>query len=449
MASTMFDSDLFRDMFGTREMREVFSDQGYLACCLEAEAALARAQASVGMIPAAAAEEITRRAVIGNLDFDQLRQECEVVGYPILGLVRQVAAACDGDAGGYVHWGATTQDIMDTAVILQLRQALDLVAADLEACADLLRTLAVRHRDVPMAGRTHLQHALPITFGFKAAIWRDPLVRHLQRLAQLRPRVLTGQFGGAAGTLASLGAGGLAVRAALMKELGLREPEITWHVSRDSLAEAVLFTGLVTGSLAKIGTDMMLMMATEFAEAFEPYQHGRGASSTMPQKRNPISSELIVASAKVVRQQCALMLDASVHDFERATGPWHAEWVAIPQSFIATSGALAQTRLMLAGLTIDAERMERNLNLTGGLIVTEAVMMGLAPAIGRQKAHDVVYDACREVAVGGRTLLQVLAADPAVSSHFSEAQLQDLLEPKNYLGSAGLMVDRAVAVQPG
>ena len=169
----------------------------------------------------------------------------------------------------------------------------------------------------------------------------------------------------------------------------------------------------------------------------------------MSQKRNPISSELIVANAKVVRQQCALMLDASVHDFERATGPWHAEWVAIPQSFIATSGALEQTRLMLAGLTIDAERMERNLNLTGGLIVTEAVMMGLAPAIGRQKAHDVVYDACREVAVGGRTLLQVLAADPAVSSHFSEAQLQDLLEPKNYLGSAGLMVDRAVAVQPG
>ena len=449
MASTMFDSDLFRDMFGTREMREVFSDRGYLACCLETEAALARAQASVGMIPAAAAEEITRKAVVGNLDFDQLRQECEVVGYPILGLVRQVAAACDGDAGGYVHWGATTQDIMDTAVVLQLREALDLVAADLQACAELLRALAVRHRDVPMAGRTHLQHALPITFGFKAAIWRDPLVRHLQRLAQLRPRVLTGQFGGAAGTLASLGAGGLAVRAALMKELGLREPEITWHVSRDSLAEAVLFTGLVTGSLAKIATDMTLMMATECAEAFEPYQHGRGASSTMPQKRNPISSELIVASAKVVRQQSALMLDASVHDFERATGPWHAEWVAIPQSFIATSGALAQSRLMLAGLTINAGRMAHNLGLTGGLIVTEAVMMGLAPAMGRQKAHDIVYDACREVAVGGRTLLQVLAADPAVSSHFNEAQLQDLLEPKNYLGSAGLMVDRAVAVQIG
>ena len=447
MASTMFDSDLFRDMFGTKEMREVFSDRGYLACCLEVEAALARAQASVGMIPAEAARQITGKATIDSLDLDKLRQECEVVGYPILGLVKQLAAACDGDAGGYVHWGATTQDIMDTAVVLQLRQALELVEADLRSCADLLRELALRHRDVPMAGRTHLQHALPVTFGFKAAIWRDPLVRHLQRLEQLRPRVLTGQFGGAAGTLASLGKDGLAVRAALMEELGLREPEITWHVSRDSLAEAVLFTGLVTGSLAKIGTDMMLMMATEFGEAFEPYQHGRGASSTMPQKRNPISSELIVASAKVVRQHCALMLDASVHDFERATGPWHAEWVAIPQSFIATSGALAQTRLMLAGLTIDAGRMESNLNLTGGLIVTEAVMMGLAPAIGRQKAHEVVYDACREVATGSRGLLQVLATDQAVSAHFSEAQLQALLDPRNYLGSAGRMVDRAVSKQ--
>ena len=447
MASTMFDSDLFRDMFGTREMRDVFSDRTYLACCLETEAALARAQATIGMIPPEAAVEISRKADVGLLDIDRLRQECENVGYPILGLVKQLADACDRDAGGYVHWGATTQDIMDTAVILQLRRALVLVETDLRACVDLLRDLAILHRDVPMAGRTHLQHALPVTFGFKAAVWRDPLVRHLERLEQLRPRVLTGQFGGAAGTLASLGKQGLVVRAAMMKELGLREPDITWHVSRDNLAEAVLFVGLVTGSLAKIGTDMMLLMATELGEAFEPFQHGRGASSTMPQKRNPISSELIVASAKVVRQNCALMLDASVHDFERATGPWHAEWVAIPQSFIAAAGALAQTRLRLAGLTVDAGRMERNLALTGGLIATEAVMMGLAPAIGRQRAHEVVYDACREVSTGTRTLLQVLAEDDEVSASFTEDQLKALLDPRNYLGVAAEMVDRATGEQ--
>jgi 3-carboxy-cis,cis-muconate cycloisomerase len=312
MTSTVYDSELFRDMFSTPAMREVFSDQNYLRCCLETEAALARAQAATGVIPAAAAEVISRRAASLDLDMARLKADCENVGYPIVGLVKQLGEACGPDAGGYVHWGATTQDIMDTAVVLQLRRAFELIETDLVACIDLLGDLARRHRDVPMAGRTHLQHALPITFGFKAACWRDPLVRHLERLRQMGPRVLVGQFGGAAGTLASLGAEGLRVRGAMMKELGLGERAITWHVARDGLAEAVLLMGMITASFAKIGGDMMLMMANEFGEAFEPFQHGRGSSSTMPQKRNPISSELIVAGAKVVRQQCALMLDAMV-----------------------------------------------------------------------------------------------------------------------------------------
>jgi 3-carboxy-cis,cis-muconate cycloisomerase len=445
MASTMFDSDLFRDMFGTKAMREVFSDRGYLACCLEVEAALARAQAAVGMIPAGAAREITAKATIDGLDFDRLRQECEVVGYPIIGLVKQLAAACDGDAGGYVHWGATTQDIMDTAVVLQVRQALDLMAVDLQACADLLRTLALRHRDVPMAGRTHLQHALPITFGFKAAIWRDPLVRHLQRLEQLRPRVLTGQFGGAAGTLASLGKDGLAVRAALMRELGLREPEITWHVTRDNLAEAVLFTGLVTGSLAKIGTDVMLMMATEFAEAFEPYQHGRGASSTMPQKRNPISCLYIHSTVALVRQHVAALLEAAVADHERSTGPWEIEWIALPEIFLLSSGALAQTRDLVSGLQVDEKQMRANLDLTHGNIVSEAVMMGLGPHLGRQRAHDLVYDVCRKSATTGQPLADLLAKDAEISKHVSRAELDKMCDPANYLGLSGEMVDRVLA----
>jgi 3-carboxy-cis,cis-muconate cycloisomerase len=445
MPSTVFDSALFRDMFGTPSMRAVFSDEAYLQACLDTEAALARAQASVGMIPAEAAREITAKAQLAHLEIAKLKAECENVGYPIVGLATQLAHACAGSAGGYVHWGATTQDIMDTAVVLQVRRALDLVEADLVECIALLGELARRHRDVPMAGRTHLQHALPVTFGYKVAIWRDPLVRHLDRLRQLRPRVLTGQLGGAAGTLASLGSDGLAVRAAMMRDLGLAEPDITWHVSRDGLTEAVLLLGLITGSLAKVGTDMMLMMATEFGEAFEPFQHGRGSSSTMPQKRNPISSELMVAAAKVVRQQCALMLDAMVQDFERATGPWHAEWVAIPQSFIATAGALAQAREMFAGLTIDAQRMQDNLALTGGLISAEAVMMGLAPVLGRHHAHEVVYAACREVAAGKGSLLDVLCANAMVKERLSREQIAALLEPRNYLGSAAAMVDRAIA----
>ncbi len=444
MGSTVFDSVLYRDMFGTAEMRAVFSDAGFLARCLEVEAALARAQAALGVIPAEAAREISAKAHPGILDLERLQRETEIVGYPVLPLVRQLAAACGGEAGRYVHWGATTQDIMDSALILQLRTAFDLVAADLAAVSLSLEALARRHRDTPMAGRTHLQQALPITFGFKAAVWRAPIERHRERLAQLRPRVLVGQFGGAAGTLASLGDQGLAVRAALMHELNLAEPAITWHVARDGLAEAVLFAGLVTGSLAKIATDVLLMMATELGEAFEPFEHGRGGSSTMPQKRNPISSELIVACAKLVRQHGALMLDAMVQDFERATGPWHAEWIALPESFLATAGALRQAKLMLAGLTVDTARMAQNLGMTSGLIVAEAVMMGLAPKLGRQVAHDVVYDACREAAGGSRTLLDVLTANPQISAHFRRAELERLLDPGNYLGSAGAMVDRAL-----
>ena len=205
-----------------------------------------------------------------------------------------------------------------------------------------------------------------------------------------------------------------------------------------------MFGVLVTGSLAKIATDVMFMMATELGEAFEPFEHGRGGSSTMPQKRNPISSELILACAKLVRQHGALMLDAMVQDVERATGPWHAEWIALPESFLATAGALRQAKLMLAGLTVDTARMAHNLGMTSGLIVAEAVMMRLAPKLGRQVAHDVVYDACREAAQSGRALLEVLAADPQVAPHVKRAELERLLDPRNYLGSAGAMVDRSL-----
>jgi len=431
-------------MFGTAEMRAVFSDEGYLTRCLEVEAALARAQAAIGMIPGAAAREISARANFAILDLERLRRETEVVGYPILPLVKQLAAACSAEAGGYVHWGATTQDIMDTATVLQLRAALELIEKDLDDILASLASLAKRYRDAPMAGRTHLQQALPITFGYKVAVWRAPLERSRERLAQLRARVLVGQFGGAAGTLASLGDKGLAVRAALMRELGLAEPAITWHVARDALAEAVLFTGLLTGSLGKIASDVMMMMATELGEVFEPFVHGRGASSTMPQKRNPISSELILACAKLVRQHCALMLDAMVQDFERATGPWHVEWIALPESYLATAGACRQAKLMLAGLTVDTGRMQRNLDLTSGLIVAEAVMMGLAPKLGRQAAHDVVYDACRAAADSGKPLLDLLSADKQIGLHFDRAELERLLDPRNYLGSAGEMVDRSL-----
>ena len=287
MPSTVFDSALFRDMFGTTEMRAVFSDEALVGRYLETEAALARAQARAGVVPQSAAAAISAAAQAVVINFDKLRQETEIVGYPILPLVHQLSEAA-GEAGRYVHWGATTQDIMDTANVLQIRSALGIVARDLGEVRDRLADLARKYRDTPMAGRTHLQQALPITFGYKAAVWLSSIDRHIERVEQALPRILVGQFAGAAGTLASIGKGGLEMQKFFCEELGLRQPATTWHVARDGFAEAVTLLGLITGTLGKIATDIMMMSATEFGEVSEPFVPGRGASSTMPQKQSDI-----------------------------------------------------------------------------------------------------------------------------------------------------------------
>jgi 3-carboxy-cis,cis-muconate cycloisomerase len=444
MASTVFDSILFRDAFGTPAMRSVFDDNELIRKYVQVEIALAKAEARCGVIPAAAAEDIAARCNGDDLDFDLLRHETEIVGYPILPLVLPISSQ-DGESGGYVHWGATTQDIMDTAVVLQLRDAFDLIEADIKTLRHTLAGLAKRYRDTPMAGRTHLQQALPVTFGYKVAIWLDMFDRHAERLAQARPRIMVGEFAGAAGTLASLGDKGLAVQKAMMEELGLGVPVSTWHVARDGFAEAVNLLGLITGSLGKIAYDVMIMASNEFGELYEPFVKGRGASSTMPQKRNPISSELMLACAKGVRQNAGLMLDAMVQDLERATGPWHAEWIAIPEAFILAAGALNQAKFMLGGLIVDEKAMLKNLGMTNGLIVAEAVMMGLAPHIGRQDAHDVVYDACRVVNEKGGRLADALNAIPSVASRLKPELIERLTDPANYLGSAPQMVDQVLA----
>src|SRR3954470_2054137 len=443
MPSTVLDSDIFKDMFGTAEMRAVFSDDNLLKCYVEAEVALAVAQGRLGVIPRETSNAIAKLAPTVMFDRAALKREAENVGYPILGLVRQLSQKL-GEAGRYVHWGATTQDIMDTGTVLQIRAALAIVERDLAAVSAALANLASKYRDTSMPGRTHLQQALPITFGYKCAIWLSMLQRHAERLRELKPRVLVAQFGGAAGTLASLGDKGLDVRREYARELKLGEPPITWHVARDAVAETVNFLALVTGTLGKIGFDIMLMMMTELGEAFEPFASHRGASSTMPQKRNPISSEILVANAKAVRQHVGLMLDAMIQDFERATGPWHVEWMAAPESFILTAGSLAQAKFMLEGLVVDESRMRRNLDLTQGLIVAEAVMMGLAPHLGRQNAHDKVYAACREALGQGRSLFDVLAADLSIRAALPEDRLRALCDPANYLGSAAAMVDQVV-----
>jgi 3-carboxy-cis,cis-muconate cycloisomerase len=438
-------------MFGTAEMRDVFSDEALVGRYLEAEAALARAQARVGVVPKDAAETINLASRSLKIDYDKLRHETEIVGYPILPLVHQLSAAA-GEAGRFVHWGATTQDIMDTGNVLQIRAALSIVERDLSELRNILADMARKYRDTPMAGRTHLQQALPVTFGYKAAVWLSSIDRHIERIEQARPRVLVGEFSGAAGTLASIGEGGLQMQKLFCEELGLNQPSITWHVARDGITEAVTLLGLITGTLGKIATDVMMMSATEFGELSEPFVPGRGASSTMPQKRNPISSELMLAAAKAVRQHVATMLDGMIHDFERATGPWHLEWVSLPESFLLTASSLANAKFMLAGLVVHDRRMRENLDLTHGLIVAEAVMMALAPKLGRQHAHEIVYDACRKAIEGGGQLADILAKMPEIVDALGGVDaIRHHCDPVNYLGLSGEMVDRVLrtAAAPG
>ena len=440
MAFSVFDSRLTQDLFGTSAMRAIFDERAFVARCVDVETALARAEARAGLIPEDAAARIGAAADASAFDFDALRDKTRLVGFPILPIVEQLSKQC-GDAGRYVHWGATTQDIMDSATMLQCKVAVALIETQLDAVRRALARLAHDHADTVTAGRTHLQHALPITFGFRCAVWLSALDRHAERLRQAKARCLLVQFGGAAGTMASLGAPehGLAVRRHLADELGLADPGITWHVARDAPNEWVSLLATIGASLGKIALDVMTMASSEFGEVAEPFVDGRGGSSTMPQKRNPISCELIFASAKMLRERASSMLDAMLTDFERATGPWHLEWSALPEAFVLAAGALQQATFLLEGLDVDVARMQRNLDLTGGLIVAEAVMMGLAPILGRSAAHDLVYDACRE-AIDARTpLLDALLAHGDIVERLGESKLRALTDPANYLGAAATM----------
>jgi 3-carboxy-cis,cis-muconate cycloisomerase len=444
MPATIIDSSIFGNIFSTAAMRRVWSDENRTEKYLDIEAALAKVQGRLGIIPAEAAAEIVRRCSLGNIDMERLRVQTERIGYPVLGVVEQIVEHCSGDLGQWCHWGATTQDITDTATVLQIREGLALVGEDLREISASLADLARRHRLTPMAGRSNLQQAVPVTFGYKMAGILAAIERHRARLEQLRPRALVGEFAGAAGTLSSLPTGAMETQQALMAELQLEQPVIAWHTLRDSIAEVGCFLGLVTATLGKLAMDVKLMMQTEVGEVYEPFAHGRGSSSTMPQKRNPISSCYIHACASVVRQHVAALLDAMVADHERSTGPWEIEWIALPEAFLLSAGALAQAKLISAGLEIDAARMEANLGLTRGLVMSEAVMMALGPHMGRARAHDVVYEICREAARTDRPLAELLRADKEIAHHLDDAAIERLCDPSGHLGQAATMVDRVL-----
>lgn len=438
------DGVIFGTLFGSETMRAIFDERAWVQRMLDVEAALARVQAELGLIPEAAAVAIGDAARVDNLDLDALAASTRTVGYPVVGLVAELARAAGPDAGRWTHWGATTQDIMDTAVALQVKAGLALIRNDLGALAAALARQAETHRATLMAGRTHLQHALPTTFGLKCAIWLNPLLGHLERLEQLRPRVELVEFGGAAGTLASLGAPGIAVLEGLARALALGAPRAPWHVCREGLAETVGVLGLICGSLGKFATDIILLSQSEIGEVAEPHQPGRGGSSTMPQKRNPICAEYILAATRAVQALGPVMQGAMLADHERATGPWQAEPLALPQAFVLAHGAILHACAIAEGMVVDTARMRRNLDLTGGLIVAEAVMMGLAPHLGREAAHHAVRAACDAALAEGIPLATALGRRGEISARFDAAALAALTDPARYLGSADIFITRVL-----
>ncbi|MNF79433.1 3-carboxy-cis,cis-muconate cycloisomerase [compost metagenome] len=429
-------------------MREVFCDQGRVQAMLDFEAALARAEAHVGLIPQTAVAPIEAACRAGHYDFAALGEAIATAGNSAIPLVKALGkqiATTDADAERYVHLGATSQDVMDTGLVLQLRRALELIESDLAQLGETLSTQAQRYVATPLAGRTWLQHATPVTLGMKIAGWLGAVTRSRQRLQELKPRLLVLQFGGASGTLAALGVQALPIADALATELRLTLPDQPWHTQRDRLVEFGSVLGLIAGSLGKLGRDISLLMQTEAGEVFEPSAPGKGGSSTMPHKRNPVGAAVLIGAATRVPGLLSTLFSAMPQEHERSLGLWHAEWETLPEICCLVSGSLKQALLVADGLEVDAERMARNLDLTQGLVLAEAVSIVLAQRVGRDTAHHLLEQCCKRAVAEQRHLRAVLGDEPHVTAELSAAELDHLLDPAHYLGQARTWVERAVA----
>jgi 3-carboxy-cis,cis-muconate cycloisomerase len=435
-------------MLSSAAMRAVCDDAATLQYMLDFEAALARAEAATGVIPISAAEPIAKACKAAAFDFADLAEAATRSGNLAIPLVKALTAKIaqsDAEAARYVHWGATSQDVIDTAAMLGLRAGIDALLGDIDRAITGFARLARQHRSTAMVARTWLQHALPMPFGLKLAEYAAALHRSKKRLQRMRQDALALQFGGAAGTLAALGDKGLTVAERLARELELPLPDAPWHTHRDRIAEAASVLAILTGTCGKIARDVSLMMQTDVAEAFEPSGEGRGGSSTMPHKRNPVAAATALAAATMAPNLAATILAAQVQDHERSAGPWHAEWPTLPTLLLVTSGALAATVDIAEGLEVDVARMRANLDTTGGLIMAEAVTMALAEKLGKSSAHHLVEAASKKAVAGKKHLRDILADDSQVTELLGGDGLAKLFEPMAYQGASQALIDRLLA----
>lgn len=438
---------LLESLFRWSAVDDVFATRMTVQRMLDFEAALARAEACTGVIPETATGMIVSQCQADLFDLEILSKAAGLAGNVAIPLIRQLTArvaVIDATAAGHVHWGATSQDVIDTATVLQIGEALKLIESELARLRQVLCELAIRYRATPAVGRTWMQHGVPIVLGVKFAGWADALGRHSMRLARAREQALVLQFGGAAGTLASLGDKGLTVAAALAKELDLTLPTMPWHAHRDRFAEVAVALGMLTGTMGKIGRDLSLLSQTEVGEILEPSGEGRGGSSTMPQKRNPVTCAVVLAAAARVPGLVSTMLTSMVQENERGLGGWQAEWETLPDIFRLTAGALHHLVNTVSGLEIHFSAIEHNLDATRGLIFAEAVTMALARFAGKSGAHDLVESCVREAVDNGEHLRDVLRRCESVRQHLTDDEIDGLFDPLSYSGIAGALIDRVV-----
>lgn len=438
------DSEIFGPLFSDEEVAGLFDDQAFLGAMLEVEGALARVEARLDIIPTSAGERISEICRTAVLDPQHIGQGTRRDGVPVIALVKALREAVGEQAAPYVHWGATTQDIVDTATMLQTRSAVQIMEQRLAAIIDRLADLANRHRTTVMAGRTHGQQALPVSFGFKVAGWLAPLLRHRQRLADQRDGLLQLQFGGAAGTLAALGEKGLAVMQGLAQELSLDLPIMPWHSQRDGIGEFAGWMSMLTASLAKMGQDIILLAQNEVGEVTESGRGDRGGSSSMPQKRNPIVSELIIAAARTNASLLSAIHNAMIQEHERATHGWQVEWLTFSQMILLTGGALKNAWFLARNIQINAARMRQNLDHSNYLVLAEAAVQALTAEMPRTEAHALVKQACGVAASVNRSLIDVVSQQFGAISPNNKIDWEKLAKPENYLGQTQHFIDRVL-----
>jgi len=447
MASGVFDDALIKQLWSTDELRAIFSDRNRVAKWYEFESSLAIEQGEMGIIPKEAAAEIALKAKIDNVDLEEIAVGVRRIKHPLIPALKAVQDLCSKDFGEYIHFGPTTQDVLDTATVLQIKDAHIIYLRDMKAIGRALAKLARDHRNTPMAGRSHGVQALPITFGHKAAIWLSEMGRNYERMRELEKRVLVGGMVGAVGTQASFGPQALELEYRLMQRLGLGIADINWQPARDRFAEYVSVLAIMSGTLGKIANEIVNLEHTEIGELYEPFSEGKVGSSTMPHKRNPSTCEAVVGVSRALRYNAAMVIEGMVIEHERDGSSWRAEWKALPESCLMMGGMLSMMKYVLEGLEVDGAQMRGNLDRLGGFLLSERVMFVLSTKVGKQTAHELVYEASMRGIETGITFERALMEDKKVSAAMSVEELRAVLDPTTYIGHAPAIVDRVLAEQ--